>query len=93
MFANSNVDVALDVDRNVGSLDVLDDVVNAEVLPSMMVVVNEGCTCDILLNDLVKILVVVSVVRVMMMMMMMVMRFSWIRYVLRRLYSLPLLVL
>ena len=42
---NPNVDVALDVDINVGSLDVLDDVVNVEVVPMMMTVLNEVCDC------------------------------------------------
>ena len=50
---NPNVDVAIDVDRNVGSLDVLDDVVNVEVVPRVKIVVSEVRTADILLDDLV----------------------------------------
>ena len=70
MLVDPNVDVALDVDRNVGgSLDVLDDVVNVEVLPSVMTVVNEVCKVDILLNDPVHI-EVVSTLSVTMMVMM-----------------------
>ena len=61
MFVNPNVDVTLDVDLNVGSLDVLDDVVNVEVVPRVMFVVNEVCAVDILLADLVHVEVVVNV--------------------------------
>ena len=64
MFVNSNVDVALDVDRNDGRLNVLDDVVNVEVLPSVMIVVDGVCDVDILLDDLVQVEVVVNVVQV-----------------------------
>ena len=62
MFANPNVDVAPGVDHNVGSLDALNDVVDVEVLPRVMIVVNEVCTVDILLDDPVQVRVVVNVV-------------------------------
>ena len=76
MLVNPNVDIVLDVDRNVGSLDVLDDVANVEVLPNVMTVVNEVCKVDILLNDFVHNDSTLKLLSMLSMVMMVVMRFS-----------------